>query len=184
MFRRLLVVGLVVGLLVGAAWWFLPRGGDDLAEVHDGIVADFISVPHISADDLQRMDPDQVVLFDVREPSEFAVSHLEGAIRVDPKIEADMFFAQHGSRLSGKTVVFYCAVGRRSSALAERVQTGMSEHGALAMYNLIGGLFQWRNENRPLVREGLKETRAVHPFNDYWGRLVMDRSAVQYAPAR
>lgn len=127
----------------------------------------------------------KVLLFDVREPDEFAVSHLPGAIRLAPDASIDQFYKHYGTRLEGIMPIFYCSVGRRSNALAEAV----AAHGRLdtkrqpiTPTNLRGGIFRWHNEAKPLVNvQGT--TDQVHPYNGFWRRLLEhpDRSA--YAPA-
>jgi rhodanese-related sulfurtransferase len=127
----------------------------------------------------------KVLLFDVREPDEFAVSHLPGAIRLAPDASIDQFYKHYGTRLEGIMPIFYCSVGRRSNALAEAV----AAHGHLdtkrqpiTPTNLRGGIFRWHNEAKPLVNvQGT--TDQVHPYNGFWRRLLEhpDRSA--YAPA-
>ena len=102
-------------------------------------------------------DGEPLTLLDVRRPEEFAVSHLRGARQVDPG-------ATPGAP-SGRVVV-YCSVGYRSGALAARLR----EQGVHA-HNLVGGIFQWANEGREVVRDG-RPVRRVHPFDRTWGRLL------------
>jgi rhodanese-related sulfurtransferase len=107
-------------------------------------------------------DPSLVVL-DVRTPEEFAVSHLPGAVRVDPD-RADL-----GSLAVAEesTVVVYCSVGYRSAAIAEALEAA----GVERVYNLRGGIFAWANEGRPMIRDGAPVHR-VHPYDPIWGRLL------------
>lgn len=139
-------------------------------------------VRHINADEFSSLNKDNVVIFDVRKEAEYNVSHLDGAIRVDPDIKPAEFIGRHGDRLEGKTAVFYCSVGRRSSLLAARVIDLVQTKHAKGSYNLEGGLFHWRNENRPLTRHG-QTTTFIHPYNIYWGRLIKDKEAIRYRPA-
>jgi 3-mercaptopyruvate sulfurtransferase SseA len=37
---------------------------------------------------------------------------------------------------------------------------------------LAGGIFQWANEERPLVDAAGNPTTRVHPYNRFWGRLL------------
>lgn len=172
-----LIVGAVLIALVTAVLFFQPK----LQAIHRNIVKSFDNVEHISADALTVIGSSNVVLFDVREQAEFAVSHIEGAIHVDPDISPALFKQKFAESLSNKTAVFYCSVGQRSSELASRVDAVVKDSGGLAAYNLIGGVFQWRNELRELQRNG-RPTRLVHPYNRYWGRLIEDRSAISYEP--
>jgi len=157
-----------------------------LARVERSIAEDS-QIMQMSSDavlDLLDDNAGKVVLFDVREPDEFAVSHLPGAIRLAPDVSIDQFYEHYGTRLAGVMPIFYCSVGRRSNALAEAV----AAHGRLNTKrqpiiprNLRGGIFRWHNEAKPLVNvQGT--TNQVHPYNWLWRRLLEhpDRSA--YAP--
>ncbi len=134
---------------------------------------------HIDGEALAGRQSDNLVLFDVRRKEEFAVSHLKGAVQIDPNMDAATFLENYGEMLEGKTAVFYCSVGRRSSAFLNKVRDGLAEEGVEDAHNLEGGIFRWRNEDRTLWRDGAS-TRAVHPYNRYWGRLIEDKSAIRY----
>jgi 3-mercaptopyruvate sulfurtransferase SseA len=47
----------------------------------------------------------------------------------------------------------------------------LEQAGIADVYNLEGGLFQWANEGRPIVR-GSEQVHEVHPFNRIWGLLL------------
>ena len=102
------------------------------------------------------------VLLDVRTKAEFDVSHLEGAIRVEPGSDPSAI-----SIPKDQAIVTYCSVGYRSAAFAKK----MSEVGYGNVSNLDGSIFRWANENRRLVRDG-QPTDKVHPYNRLWGMLV------------
>lgn len=104
-----------------------------------------------------------VVLLDAREPKEFAVSHLLGAERVDPDVEAKAL--QHIPR--DVRIVVYCSVGYRSAAVARR----LSEAGYPEVYNLEGGLFGWANHGGAFYR-GSEPASTVHPYDRTWGRFL------------
>jgi rhodanese-related sulfurtransferase len=163
----------IVALLV-----FQPR----LEAIQNDIENDYQSVSHISAPEFSRLDMHKVVVFDVREPEEFAVSHIDGAIQIMPNIDAGEFIEDYGELLEGKQVVFYCSVGRRSSELASRLGDAPFEHGATSSRNLIGGVFSWVNEGRQLRSSSQTATNLVHPYNKYWGRLVNDSDKLSYTP--
>ena len=109
--------------------------------------------------DPRRQPP---VLLDVRTKAEYKVSHLAHAIRVEPGSDPAAL------QLSGdQPIVTYCSVGYRSSAFAEK----LAEAGFKNVVNLEGSIFQWVNENRPLVNDA-GQTDKVHPFNALWGTLL------------
>ncbi len=104
------------------------------------------------------------VLFDVRTPAEWNVSHLRGARQVDPEASAQ----EAVQDLPKETpIVTYCSVGYRSGKIAERLR----EAGYTHVQNLEGSIFAWANEGRPLIADG-KPVTHVHPFNAAWGRLL------------
>lgn len=126
-------------------------------------------VRHISTDSLARWLADSTstpLLLDTRSADEYEVSHLRGARRLDPA--ADAFDALEGVPRD-TSIVTYCSVGYRSSALAQR----LTEAGFTNVVNLEGSLFQWANEGRPVYRDA-SAVRQVHPYDETWGRLLKD----------
>lgn len=175
---KLIALGLAIIVIAGTS---MVLAKPDLAKIHDDIEADYERVAHINSDTFSKLPGEDVIIFDVREPEEFAVSHLPGAIQVDPGISEAEFQSRYGSAMEGKTAVFYCSVGRRSSHLAERVATVVETQTSKAPANLIGGVFQWSNENRSLMSTAGAATNAIHPYNAHWGRLIHNREAIQYS---
>lgn len=106
----------------------------------------------------------QPVILDVRRPAEFSVSHLRGAKRVDPKAKPG---AVTTLIATNRPVIVYCSVGYRSSELARR----LIKAGITNVFNLEGSIFQWANEDRPLVDEK-GPAKTVHPYNARWGTLL------------
>ncbi len=136
------------------------------------------NLQHVPADDVARMMTEKsAVIFDVRTEQEYAVSHIEGAIRVDPAIDSAEFLKAHAGAVKGKTAVFYCSVGVRSSKLAERVGQGLKEAGALASQNLRGGIFAWHQEQRPL-HDAKGAIELVHPYDKTWGKAIKRQDSI------
>ena len=152
-----------------------------LQEIHEEIKSEFPTVDHIQGIHLakQMQTENTVVLFDVREQPEYDISHLPGAIRVDPQISAQDFESHYGESLRDKTVVFYCSVGKRSSLLADKVRKEVIERGATQVLNLEMGIFGWHNNARILSNE-FTQTDFVHPYNWRWGRLIERKSLIRY----
>ncbi len=155
---------------------------DALTRIETDIAARYSDVAQLDRDALSRLIENGTgpILVDVREPSEHRVSHIRGAIRVEPGAGASEILAKVGDA-DGRAVVFYCSVGERSSAMAQAAATRLSAAGATTVYNLQGGIFGWSNDQRPLVDE-LGATSSVHPFNDRWGQLLSNRSAIRRQP--
>ena len=150
---------------------FGPPG--NLEEMARRVETEFPNVAHLQIDDLvdQQRGSVRLWLFDVRESGEFAVSHLGGAERIAPDISTSAALDQIGGRADGGVIVFYCAVGQRSSRLAARTGRDLEALGARAVYNLRGGIFAWRNDARPLV-DRFGPTPYVHPYSAAWRRLL------------
>lgn len=112
------------------------------------------------------------LLIDVREPAEYAVSHLPGAVHA----QGDDILKRARQAEPGQKVVLYCSVGYRSSREAEK----LLEQGVDNVVNLEGSIFEWANEGHPVVR-GDQTVEAVHPFDDEWGQLL-DETLRSYEP--
>ncbi|MEL7047872.1 MAG: rhodanese-like domain-containing protein [Pseudomonadota bacterium] len=126
----------------------------------------------ISPSDDASANPDRPLVFDVREAAEFHVSHLPGAIRIDPAMSSAEFLRVYGDQLQKRSAVFYCSVGVRSAKFISRlVRAGLDRR---RVENLEGGLFRWHNEQRHLVNAS-GPTDHIHGFNAYWGRLLTRR---------
>jgi len=139
-------------------------------------------IGHVSPAELAAlMAQGKAVVFDVRQTAEYRVSHLPGAIHVDPGTWRSTFLKRYGDEVKGKTVVFYCSVGVRSSKLGERVAEGLKARGATAVDDLAGGIFAWHGERRPLV-DALGPTDFVHPYDSTWGRLLTRQDMVRTEP--
>jgi rhodanese-related sulfurtransferase len=136
------------------------------ADVDQLIQEDYPDVPSITTDELAESlaAGRAVVLLDVREPEEFAVSHLAGARRVTSAAEAISALDTAGP---DTLIVAYCSVGYRSAALV----IALREQGMASAVNLEGSIFAWANAGLPVYR-GDTEVAEVHPFDDAWGTLL------------
>ena len=133
------------------------------------IRARFPTVARVSTDTLQSWldespQRENLLLFDVRESEEYAVSHLQGARPAPSKDEAQK--ALQGAP-SDQRIVLYCSVGYRSSELAQFLM----KKGYTEVYNLEGSIFAWANEGRPVYR-GNERVKVVHPYDRIWGSLL------------
>lgn len=133
------------------------------------IRARFPTVTRVSTDTLQSWldespQRENLLLFDVREPEEYAVSHLQDARPAPSKDEALKALQEVSS---DQRIVLYCSVGYRSSELAQFLM----KKGYTAVYNLEGSIFAWANEGRPVYR-GNERVKVVHPYDRIWGRLL------------
>lgn len=119
-----------------------PTGENEaLRNTHEKIVRDFEGGSHISAASLSDMAPKEYVLFDVREPDEFDVSHIKGAIRIN------YFRFKFKKKLwkldRSRPYLVHCKSGHRSSG-AVKV---MKREGFTQIYHLDGGFDAWKASN-------------------------------------
>jgi len=121
------------------------------------------SIPYIYHSGLSELKSKKHLL-DAREIKEYKVSHLGGAIYVgydsfDIKTVTD--------RISNKqdTVVVYCSLGIRSETIGEKLKAA----GFKNVFNLYGGIFEWKNHNHKVYDLSGVETEKVHAFSKEWG---------------
>jgi rhodanese-related sulfurtransferase len=155
------------------------KAPSDWEKTKSWVRSEFPEVEHISAEDLRvRIDSARPgekppLVLDVRTADEFDVSHLKGAIRVDPEGELPEFLRALDREAP---VVAYCSVGYRSSRLVERLK----REGFTDAKNLEGSIFEWANKGYPLERDGAP-VQEVHPYDAEWGRLL-EPSLHAYGP--
>ena len=106
-------------------------------------------------------DSAQLVFLDAREPVEFTVSHIAGAIPVG----YDHFTAAALPALpKNARILVYCSVGYRSEKVTEQLYAA----GYTNVSNLYGGIFEWINQGHPVV-DGQGPTQRVHAYSPAWG---------------
>ena len=90
-------------------------------------------------------NPDFVII-DVRTPEEFDGEHIENATNIDFYSEA---LRDELNKLDkNKTYLIYCAVGGRSGSALDI----MAELNFKEVYNMSGGINQWKAEGLPTVK--------------------------------
>ena len=118
------------------------------------------SVPEISVSVAAR-DSASIIFLDAREPREYGVSHLNGAIHVG----YDAFsVAQLPPLDKNSRIVVYCSVGYRSEKVSEQLLAA----GFTRVANLYGGIFEWVNRGFPVYNDKGR-THAVHAYDKKWG---------------
>lgn len=123
-----------------------------------------------------RADPGraQPVVLDARTEDEYAVSHLQGAVRIDP-------YKPSLRPLRGfpkdTAIVLYSSVGYRGA----RVADFLARQGYTQVFNLDGGQFRWANEGLPVFRQD-RPTPDVHPYNSAWGLLLESEYRIKAPP--
>jgi rhodanese-related sulfurtransferase len=165
--RVAIITGVVVSIAVGGWLWWWSAKAADLDSMERIVRKRYPDVRQISTQELSewlRSARAKPVLLDVREPAEYAISHLPGARQVSPDTTPGQLTTEIPKEAP---IVTYCSVGWRSSGFAEK----LSRAGYKNVQNLEGSIFRWANEDRPLVRDG-KPAEKVHPYSAYWSRLV------------
>ena len=180
--NRRLVVGIVGATILGGAGmamaWPWRRGLPDPTDPRTTLqgveeaVARLLPEPEITTAALAaRMAAGEpIILFDTREPDEYAQSHLPGALRVAPDASATAILAQYRALMADATVIVYCSVGWRSGLVVQAIRRAAEQAPAKAVFNLRGGIFRWHAEGRPL--EFGPGASGVHPFSRDWGQLL------------
>ncbi len=118
------------------------------------------NVPEISVEELSQKN-NQLLLLDARELKEYQVSHLKNAKYVGfEKLNLNVL----KNTAKNQPIVVYCSVGYRSEKVAEK----LIQQGFTNVRNLYGGLFEWKNQNQPIVNE-TGQTDEVHAYDKTWG---------------
>ena len=124
------------------------------------------SIPYISVEALQN-ESKNIILLDSREEKEFKTSHLKNAIYVG----YDFFNLDSvQSKLKNKNskIVVYCSLGVRSEDVAEKLKKA----GYSNVYNLYGGIFEWKNNDLEVLNLNEKPTDSIHIYSKAWSEWL------------
>ncbi|MEE9407544.1 MAG: rhodanese-like domain-containing protein [Polaribacter sp.] len=123
------------------------------------------NVPYISVDSLANT---KAVLLDARETKEYKISHLKNAICVGyDYFDVNKTLEKLPEDKNAKIVV-YCSLGIRSEIVADK----LIKEGYTNVYNLYGGIFEWKNNNFQVIDTLGNETEKVHTFNKDWSKWL------------
>ncbi|MEW7290149.1 rhodanese-like domain-containing protein [Aquimarina sp. 2304DJ70-9] len=124
------------------------------------------SIPYISVTALKDIQ-DEVLILDAREKVEFNVSHLKGAQFVGYNdFQITSVIKQNISK--NDTIVVYCSLGVRSEDISEKLKG----EGYINVYNLYGGIFEWKNKNYTVVNSKEEITEEVHACSKQWAKWL------------
>ncbi len=129
------------------------------------------SVQYITVNELKSKE--NILLFDAREQAEFNSSHLKNAQFVG-------FNNFNSKKIKQKfpnrdaTIVVYCSLGVRS----EKIGSKLLKMGYKNVFNLYGGIFEWKNQNLPVFDSNNKETENVHAFSKEWSQYLLKGNKV------
>ena len=126
------------------------------------------NVPYISVASLKTIASD-VVLLDARETKEFKISHIKNAVCVG----YDNFNIKRTLKMlpsdKNTKIVVYCSLGIRSENIAEKLK----KTGYTNIYNLYGGIFEWKNQDNDVINSKGKSTNKAHTFNQEWSKWLL-----------
>jgi len=124
-------------------------------------------IPYISVQEL-AMPKTDAILLDARELKEYEVSHLKHAMHVGYD-HFDLNTVLKNIPKTSTSIVVYCSVGIRSEAIAQQLKKA----GYSNVYNLFGGIFEWKNHNLPVYNCEETETENVHAYSKDWGQWLL-----------
>ncbi|MBQ7626732.1 MAG: rhodanese family protein [Rhodocyclaceae bacterium] len=113
-----------------------------------------MSLPVISPEHARALVASGALLVDIRDADEYAFEHIDGARH----IPFDRLQADSAAALRGKTVIFYCLSGLRTSRCGQELAACAA--GCEQAFILEGGLQDWRAQRLPTQRAA----RAVLPL--------------------
>jgi rhodanese-related sulfurtransferase len=122
------------------------------------------SVPYIKITELKNS---KYILLDSREPREYQVSHIPNALFVG----YDYFKPEKVSKLiknRNTPIVVYCSIGVRSEQIGEKLQ----KMGYTNVYNLYGGIFEYKNKGGKVINTKNQETDSIHTFTKQWSTYL------------
>ena len=120
------------------------------------------NIPYITVNKLKATDSN-IILLDAREKNEYNVSHLKNALFVGyEKFDIQKTIKKLPQK--DAKIIVYCSLGVRSEDIAEQLKS----KGYTNIYNLFGGIFEWKNEGNKVFTKGV-ETNKVHAYSKEWG---------------
>ena len=124
------------------------------------------SIPYITADSLSKHN--SFILLDTRELKEYNVSHLKNSIYVGYE---HFKINELASKIKDKKtpIVVYCSLGIRSESIAQKLKNA----GYMNVYNLYGGIFEWKNHNFTVYNSNEIATEKVHVYSKYWSQYLI-----------
>ena len=124
------------------------------------------SVPYIYTSELKLKK--NILILDTREINEFEVSHLKNAKYVG-YTTFDSKKIMQNYKNQNDTIVVYCSIGIRSEKIGEK----LLKLGYKNVYNLYGGIFEWKNKGEQVIDFTQKPTENVHAFSKEWSKYLL-----------
>ncbi|WP_445738333.1 rhodanese-like domain-containing protein [Mariniflexile sp.] len=125
------------------------------------------SIPYITVETLANKK-DSLIILDSREQKEYNVSHLKNAMYVGYD-HFNLLKTTNQLKNKQQTIVVYCSLGIRSEDIAEKLKKA----GYSNVFNLYGGIFEWKNQGFPVFDMHNTETEKVHAYSKVWSKWLM-----------
>lgn len=107
------------------------------------------------------------LFLDARETIEFNISHIQGAIHIGyNKFNPNTLLKTVKDK--NVFIIVYCSIGVRSEKIGEK----LLKLGYTNVYNLYGGIFEWKNTGYKVIDNLGRETEIVHPFSKEWSKYL------------
>ena len=137
--KKFMALALSVSLAIGVT---LTGGcvGDETATIEDITPQEAFTLIQNN-----QNNPDFVII-DVRTPDEFGAEHIENATNID--FYSESFQDMLNNLDKNKTYLVYCRSGGRSGSVLDI----MAELNFKEVYNILGGINQWKAEGLPTVK--------------------------------
>ncbi len=167
--KGILLSGLIILLMVGYSCSQPPPPSDRANcenPIFDKKVASYLNftVPTIGVETLDE-SKEEFLILDARKKEEFEISHIKNAKFCGFK---DFDTAVWEKYPKDTKIVVYCSIGYRSEKIGEKLQ----KLGFINVYNLYGSLFEWVNQEKPIVDKNNQATKSVHTYNRNWSKWV------------
>ena len=124
------------------------------------------TIPYIKIEEFKKIK--SPIIFDTREQKEFNISHIKNAYcigydKFNSKIVKEKY------RNFNDTIIVYCSVGIRS----ETIGIKLKKLGYKNVFNLYGGIFEWKNKEQEVVDNNQNPTENVHAFSKEWSKYLI-----------
>ena len=126
-------IGLAIGSGIALLWPLLNRGASGVANVSP-------------TEAVVLMNRDKPLILDVRDATEFAAGHIQGAKHI-PVTEL-LSRIKEIEKFKNKVVLVHCQKGMRAKAACAILR----EQSFTQLHNLQGGLESWTEAKMPLVK--------------------------------
>ncbi|WP_317162574.1 rhodanese-like domain-containing protein [Flavicella marina] len=123
-------------------------------------------MPIIKVSEISSLE--NYILLDTREKKEYDTSHLKNAECVGfDYFQIDKVLQKYPDK--SQPILVYCSIGMRSEMIGEK----LLQSGYMHVYNLYGGIFEWKNQEKEVVDKNNVPTEKVHTFSKEWSKWLI-----------